>query len=423
MKKGRKQFVLIVVLATSILIGCTKSSTTIQKENNEIVIPVTFLVNPETSQSDNQELVEMFNKEFEGTYRVEVEWLTETASGYRSKLKQWNALDEMPAIITDVGFDADFYELLINNDRLVDLRPYMEESSEWMEDIQKDILEDCIEKNGEIYLSPLGNLVYSYAGFIYNKDLLKKAGIKEFPTTWDDFWNCLTLLEQSNIIPLALHGRGSYWVPMLIGNSYMESTNEGKAFLEEQFPTSYSNTSIEQMLQMIQRMYQYSFENAVDLEYSQAEQKFLNGEAAIIANGYWMIESMDTDMQEHYGFASFPQEILMVSPRMSAWAVTSGYDKDVTEGAVKFLEYRIKKNHKESEAFLAKKTGTSLVSSYIDAIRNVKTIMPNYQLKWEQQIQNEFFTENIPLLINQTISEKEFINAMNNKIKEIQQEK
>lgn len=44
-----------------------------------------------------------------------------------------------------------------------------------MEAMQPGIMEDCTEEDGSIYLSPLGNPVYSYAGFLYNQELLSKV--------------------------------------------------------------------------------------------------------------------------------------------------------------------------------------------------------------------------------------------------------
>ena len=127
---------------------------------------MTFLINPATNLSENQELVSGFNKQYQGTYEVDVEWLTESTSGYRENLKKWNVLDEMPVLITDAGFDYDFYRLLIENKRLVNLRPYMDAIPEWKAAVKPEILKECTEDSGDIYLAPLGNEIKSYAGII-----------------------------------------------------------------------------------------------------------------------------------------------------------------------------------------------------------------------------------------------------------------
>ena len=415
MKKG------LTVLLVIVLIGCSSCEQKVKVEPEEegpIVIPAVFLINPATNLSDNQELVAAFNKEYEGQYYVEVEWLTETASGYRSKLKQWNVLDELPLIITDVGFDNDFYELLVQNNRLIDLLPYMKKSKEWMQAMQPDILEDCIEEDGTMYLAPLGNPVYSYAGFIYNK---KQVGYDTFPETWEDFFRCLEQLKTKAATPLALHGLGSYWVPMLIGTAYIERTKQGRQFMEQNFPESFDDPSMVELFDIIPKLYKYTFYNAQEIDYDQAAERFLDGRAAIIANGHWMFDAIHD--KDTFRFAAFPENTLMVSTRMSAWAITTGYDQEVTEGAVKFLEYRILKDREESDAFMSEESNDALDQSYIAAVEQVKTIVPNYQLKWEQKIQENFFSEYMPGLIQQQMSSKQFISKLDEVLNEIKKEK
>lgn len=388
-----------------------------------IEIPVVFLINPATNLSSNQEFVEDFNKKYEGKYHIDVEWLTESAGGYREKLKQWNVLNEMPAIITDAGFDYDFYQMLVENERLVDLRSYMEKSPHWMEAMRPEILEDCQDEQGRIFLSPLGSDVQSYAGIIYNQELLAEAGYETFPKTWKEFWQCLEDLQNMGITPLSLHGSGSYWVPMLLATSYMENTVEGQAFLEQDFPESYQNASMEEMMKILKKMYQYTFEDAVEVDYDKAATRFCNGEAAIFANGYWMVEEMPPHVAEKMRFAPFPGNILMNSPRMSAWAVVAGYNDEITEGAVKILEYRIQCSVKNTEKLLNQENLDELKTSYVETVKGVKRVMPNYQIKWEQEIQNDFFTKYIPQFLGGEMDIPQFLQAMDERLKIIRESK
>ena len=186
--KNRRGWAFALLFIAFLCAGCSREERTVEKKSEEPVkIPVVFRVDPATNVSNNLEFVEEFNALYEGRYGVEVEWLTESTAGYRERLKQWNVLDEMPAVITDAGFDYDFYRLLVEERRLVDLRPYMEKSPEWEATFRKEILEECQEEDGAIYLSPLGSSIQSYAGIIYNKELLAQAGYEKFPETWEGF--------------------------------------------------------------------------------------------------------------------------------------------------------------------------------------------------------------------------------------------
>lgn len=422
--KNKKRWCLAMALTLGVLCGCGKEEQNIEKTEKEPVkIPVVFRIDPATDLSNNQEFVEEFNELYEGEYYVEVEWLTESTAGYRERLKQWNVLDEMPVVITDAGFDYDFYRLLVENHRLVDLRPFLEENEQWKNTFHEEIMEECQEEDGAIYLSPLGSSIQSYAGVIYNKELLVQAGYEEFPKTWEEFWSCLNALKEQGITPLSLHGSGTYWVPMLFATSYLYGTEGGQEFLKEDFPKTYQNDSMEQMMEVLARMYQYSFEDAVDVNYDTAAARFQEGEAAIFANGYWMVEEMQDSVKENMGFAPFPGNVLMNSPRMSAWAVTAGYDKEVTEGAVKLLEYRSLREEKNTEKLTGRIELNSLQTAYVDAVEKAEHIMPNYQLKWEQEIQNSFFNEYIPDYLKGEISTDNFLVEMDNWLKSIQESK
>ncbi|MDE6847319.1 MAG: ABC transporter substrate-binding protein [Lachnospiraceae bacterium] len=424
-KSGLRIVGLIAVLGVINLTGCSEQeeASVTQEVESEVVIPVIFRVDPETNVSDNKAFADEFNQEYEGTYRIEVEWLTESAAGYRNKIKQWNVLDKMPAVVVDAGFDNDFYQVMVENDRLVDLRPYMEQSDFWLDAMNPDILRDSTEADGSVYLSPLGSSVYSYAGLIYNEELLRRAGYEKIPETWEEFLQCLDALKEEGITPLALHGSGSYWVPMLIGTAYMERTQEGRDFLSEDFPDSFQNQNMQDMLEMLKLLYQYSYEDAVEIDYEQAANRFLNDEVAIIANGYWMFDTMTDEMKEKMRFTYFPEGVLMNSPRMGAWAVSSGYDEDVIEGAVKVLEYRIASEQPDLDELLNGAADSTLEASYAEAVKAVRTVMPNYQMKWEQEIQNEFFTEYMPELLAGEIETEEFLQLMDERNAAIRQRK
>lgn len=281
--QNKKRWIFSVLLIAFLCAGCSRRVEPEEKKQEEPVkIPVVFRVDPATNISTNLEFVEEFNAMYEGEYVVEVEWLTESTVGYRERLKQWNVLDEMPAIITDAGFDYDFYRLLVKEQRLVDLRPYMEHSPDWKATFRREILEECQEEDGAIYLSPLGSSIQSYAGIIYNKELLAQAGYEEFPETWEEFFTCLAKLEEQGITPLSLHGSGTYWVPMLFATSYIYGTEEGAKFLKEDFPKSYENQSMSELLEMLTFIFGYTFEDAVEVEFDKAAERFQNGEAAIL---------------------------------------------------------------------------------------------------------------------------------------------
>lgn len=393
MRTKKIQIFLCILICMGILVvGCGKEEKTEQITETETLIPVTFLVNPDTGENENEGLVEEFNKEYEGQYRVDVEWLTDTAEGYRSRIKRLNGLDKLPAVITDVGFDADFYNMMVVNERVADM-------------------------------APSGNASMSYGGFYYNKELFAQAGIEEFPADWDGFFACLDKLKAAGITPLAIHGGSSYWTPLLIATGYMAGTRTGLEFLETQYPKDYKNESAKDMFAMLKRLYSYGDLDALHIERTEAAKRFAQGEAAITANGGWMIVNFTKEEKDKIGFAPFPGNVLLKDMKMSTWAVTKGYSKEVTDGAKEFLEFRRKRDEKQQEEYMASPAEGLVEQEYKKAIQNGRTIMPNYQLKWETGIQEEFFVNSLPLYIQGEMSQEEFLTTLNQAVQKINAEK
>lgn len=174
------------------LAGCGHKNPQILSSPKEdtVKIPIIFLIDAATGKRENEDLVNEFNKEYEGVYEVEAEWMAVTSGEYRSNLKRWNVADELPAVITDVCFSPAFYELMLADDRLVDLAPLIDQDPEWKEAFEPDMLETCRETDHALYVCPSASNCFSYSGIFYHKKLFQKAGIHEFPKTWDDFFAC-----------------------------------------------------------------------------------------------------------------------------------------------------------------------------------------------------------------------------------------
>lgn len=404
--------------------GCADSAEEVREAEGAVVIPVMFRTDPQSDEASNLELVEAFNEAYEGRYRVEVEWLVETENGYRTKLKQLNATDKLPAVITDVGFDDKFLQLLIENDRLVDLGPYLEESGEWQDAMKSGIAEEIREEDGAVYVSPLGNLMYSSAGIVYNKELLARAGYERFPDSWEAFWECLQRLEDMGSVPLSLHGAGNYWVPMLFATAYCSTEEEGRDFLREKFPDSYRNATMRRMMEFMKLLYDYSYEDALEIEYAEAEQRFFDGEAAVIANGPWMFMSLPEEEKEKYGFVDFPEGILVGSWEMTAWAAVNTYPEEVQRGAVEFLKFRTLKDREDVEADINGIEGRKedgIMAMYQKKAWNAQELVPNYQINWEQSIINEYMITCIPQYVKGQIGLEEFLEKMDEEVERIQE--
>lgn len=423
-KYGRKFLAGILVLA---LAGCGQIQE-LEIEGTQaglpVKIPIVFLIDAVTNERENEELVRAFNETYKGRYEADVEWMTVTPREYRSHLKRWNVEDELPAVITDVCFTPAFYQMMLEDGRLVDLSPYVDQDPEWKAWFGQGVLDTCREKEASLYVCPTASNCFSYSGIFYNKELFQKAGIETFPNSWDAFFECCTKLENAGITPLSLHTGGTAWAPMLFATAYLGASREGKAFMQERLPNDYSGKAGQELAWMLEKIFEYASADCIYQDFDVAYQKFIDHEAAMIPNGYWMMIQFSQEQAKSIGFAPFPEDVMVASAQSSGWGIVSSYPKEVQEGAVEFLKFRTLQTHRQAEEFLEhdRKAATLLEQDYLNAVNREITVIPNYQLQWNPILQDEVLAEELPRLLYHMIDEEEFIEAMNDSVRRYQEE-
>lgn len=414
-------FFLLVLLA-----GCgrKKPEASAQRNQEEVKIPVIFTVNPTTGKKSNQELTEAFNAEYRGRYRVEVEWVLETEEEYRQNLKRLNVTDELPAVITDLRMLPSFYQMMILDGRLLNLKPYLDQDPEWLGMVEPVVLEGCSESEGEIYLAPISTAAFSCSGIFWNEELFEQAGIQEFPRTWEKFWECCDRLLAAGITPLSLHTEGTAWAPMLIATAELADSEEGAAFMKRMFPESYQNENGLRLADTLKRLFAYTTEDAMHTDFDVAYTNFFSGKTAMVPNGYWMIEQIPKEWEEKVRFSAFPGNKLISSPETFGWAVISDYSEEVKAGAAQFLKFRTRFNKEERERLIEMKENGKprALKDYIEAFSGNPQIVPNYQVKWNSILQEDMLGECLPLLIEGKMTAEEFTEMADESIRQFEAE-
>lgn len=416
-----------VVMMIMLLAGCGhKEQTVAEHESKEIRIPMILTVDSSTGKKNEQEVVEKFNEAYKGTYYVDVEWIMETEDEYRQNLKRLNVTDDLPAVITDLRMLPSFYQLMIQDERIVDLKPYIEADEEWQEMIEPVVLEGCSEPDGKVYLAPLSTAAFSCSGVFWNEELFAQAGIEKFPETWEEFWVCCEKLKAHGLTPLAIHTEGTAWAAMLFATAELSDTPEGAAFMKELYPESYQNEQGIHLAETLKRLFSYTTEDAIQKDFDVAYTNFFSGKTAMIANGYWMIDQIPEDETGWEGkirFSPFPGNKLISSPETFGWSIVSGYSEEIREGAVEFLRFRTKINQEEKEALFGSVDELSRVEQdYIHAYQGDPQIVPNYQVKWNSILQEETLGECLPELIAGEMTPEEFTKAADESIQEFKEE-
>lgn len=423
-KRNRRRLLAVVSAFAVLSTGCARETEETSAEKQEVTIPMILTVDSSTGIKNEEKLVEAFNEAYEGVWQVEVDWIMETEEEYRQNLKRQNVTDTLPAVITDLRMLPSFYHMMIQDERIEDLSAWINEDEEWKAMIEPAVLEACSEEDGSIYLAPLSTAAFSCSGVFWNEELFAAAGISSFPQTWEEFWECCETLEAHGITPLALHTEGTAWAPMLFATAELAQSEEGATFMKELYPDSYQNACGIQLAETLKRLFEYTTEDALYTDFDVSYENFFSGKAAMIPNGYWMMDQIPEEWTGKVRFSPFPGNKLISSPETFGWAVVSGYSEEVKEGAVEFLKFRTKLNLEEKEELFSSSAEELIPAEqdYIKAYQENPQIVPNYQVKWNSILQEEVLGEALPLLAAGEISPEEFTELEDESIQRFEEE-
>lgn len=390
--------------------GCSETAEQTSGGEEEVTIPMILIVDSSTGIKNEEELITEFNRIYDGKWQADVQWIMETEEEYRQNLKRQNVTDTLPAVITDLRMLPAFYYMMIQDGRIEELTEYINEDEEWKAMIEPAVLESCSEEDGSIYLGPISTAAFSCSGMFWNEELFAQAGIEKFPETWEEFWECCEQLSACGITPLALHTEGTAWAPMLIATAEAASTEEGAVFMNEFYPDTYQNESGLRIAQTLQKLFQYTTDDALYMDFDVSYDNFFSGQAAMIPNGYWMMDQIPEEWQDKVRFSPFPENKMVSSPETFGWAIVSGYSDEVKEGAAALLKLRTQLNMEQREELFSKDPEEMIPAErdYIAAYKNGPQLVPNYQVKWNSILQEETLGEILPDLALGKMTPEEF---------------
>jgi len=346
MKKRLTALALAALMTAGCLSGCggggetTDEGASTESTGEEIVINYpTFQCGVNTAAPVVDQLIEEFNAEYAGKYRIQKEDVPGDAN-YVDKIKVQLGTGDLPPVVYGGGYNL--LDLALAKDVVVDLTPYVEADPKWKA-LYSDVALTTNSRDGKIYASSSeGSLV----GYFYNKELFEKAGIAEPAKTWDEFWEQCDKLKTAGITPLALDTADSAWVTSLwAGAMIATSGDEGYEFMKQMNPIDYNNQPTIDAFTNVQKMLQeYTTLDAIGGKYEHAANNFLSGQAAMIANGPWMIgdfsdETKTTaDFADKVGVAIFPGNFVYDAP-IQGYFVTKQDDPALEEAAVEMVKF------------------------------------------------------------------------------------
>jgi raffinose/stachyose/melibiose transport system substrate-binding protein len=374
------------------------------------VVHIPILYHNESNDSNYvlwSETFNKFNEAYAGKYVLDIEWLEGGNGVYREKLKVLASSNDLPAWMRELHTEPDLVNLLISNDMLVDLKPYMDADSEWKGLFtEKDFKMN--ERDGKLFVEP--PYVLQYFGIFYNKEIFEKAGVADYPLNWDldMFWDACEKIKAAGYAPIANYVNNVGWGYTLFQTSILGATPEGQEFMWTYMPTDFNSDLFKNSLRTVLKTYEYSTSDVLSIGYPEAAGYFYSEKAAMFFNGASMINSFfDTSFcaegfAEKIGYATYP-EMGMVNRTggYGSEAVASRFDKEVEEGAVALLKFIASPENIQRQALtigganpkvpLTEEQIASLNSpmkAYMEAITRMKYSVPNYQSTWSSAIQH-----------------------------------
>jgi raffinose/stachyose/melibiose transport system substrate-binding protein len=374
--------------------------------------------------------VDKFNEINAGKYEAVVEWIPGAAEDIRAKLKILNSARNLPASVTQLGAEPAFAELLIRNNRLVDLKPYFDADPEW----KRLAIPESVEFNtrdGKMLTAP--STTTQYIGIYYNKQHFADAGIAKFPETWEEFWTACDKLKEKGHMPLSLHLTETGWLTMLMGTSYLGKDDQGSAFINRQFPTDFNVPPVIDMLNAIKKVYTYTTLDAKGGNYALAANNFSSGITSMIPNGPWIMQSLNdptytsAELTKNIGYATFPLG-LMISDQGRAFgeAVSVDVPENVQRAAVEYVRFLSTSKELIRHEAVVNGAFSPLVRlseddmkefsvpmrAYAQAVPTLKKTIPNYQSRWDPLTQHEVIETEMINMINGVITPEEFASKM-----------
>lgn len=375
--------------------------------------------------------LDCFNEKYAGKIEVAVDYVP-GGEDYEAKLRtDYAASGKLPVVVAPKRV-GDLSQIWIDNNELVDLKPYFDASPDW----QKIAIAESTAfntVNGKLVAAP--DTFVTPVGLFFNMELLGKAGVDKIPETWDEWWATLEKLKAAGIPAVSLHTQDIGWSAMLIYEALVARTPEGVAFLGEKYPKDYNKPFIVEANRDIARVFQYTTPDAVGAAYELAANNFKSGKTAIMPNGPWMIGEFRDPAQSSEGFGDKIKSGLYPGPvavddagiQRGDWGIGTGYTQEETDAAAEFIKFMAGGTDFTRQRVIRMgsiapnlplppedlESLDPLASQLLTLIQDKKApILPGYFVQWTSLIQNETIVQGLPQLALGQITAEQFAQQL-----------
>ena len=422
MKKFLKSISLVLML--SLLLSCVSLASA--DGVIEVTLP-TYKTGENVGAVFFEPLVERFNAAYEGKYHITLEELTQDM--YTDKIKQLGAANALPFLIE--GGDSEWIkQVVIPNDMFVDLSGLIAENN----------LMDILIDSQVAYNTTADGKVFSICvpvtrpmGLYYNGAMLDLGGKTCAELSWDDV---AALLGDNRIAFMT--GENAWTTQLVLGS--LIAVEEGGAELLSTHTIDklmdYNQPCVINAVAKLQTLMQkYGTSNQIGAVYADAANAFMSCNAAIIANGSWMVgDFLENGGKWSNGFdgATVRGDVL---PGNVALANNDGYQYWIPASATPeqqevgkaFILFTLQPENLEaymlaeggvapkltpSEAYIAAASENKLLYEYVNAVNADTIIVPNVGDIMTSSIGNTEFGNLLPLLVSGELTPEAFCQQL-----------
>ncbi|WP_422758126.1 ABC transporter substrate-binding protein [Paenarthrobacter sp. C1] len=352
---------------------------------------------------------------------------------YIQKLETLAAANKLPEL-----FDTDatpFAQQLAKQGKMVDADKLLK-SLNLYDDYRPGALDYQRFDDGSLYMIPFQ---FELEFMWYNKAILEKAGVS-IPKSLDDIPAMCTALRKAGITPIAIDGQDQWPLERYV--AYQPFREAGPDFVQKlkKGESSFSDATGQKTVKWMADLGKANcFQDGFSSQgYSDAQNQFTSGQAAMYNIGTWELPSLATDklnpaVRDNIDFFTLPTTEgsvtaanEFVSPSGIGMAVNSKtYDPLVSD----FLKFALEKYPSEYAATGALSPTTNVQTAipanatplYKKALETANDLGDKQAMPWDTQLDpttNGRLQQELVLLVQGNITPEQFTSTMNDAIKQ-----
>ncbi|WP_106769206.1 extracellular solute-binding protein [Paenibacillus faecalis] len=289
----------VLLMLTLILAGCggTGSKPESETANNGGKVKLTIWHNFAGDDLRAKTVRSFIDQFAEDHPNVELDAQAIPPDGYRQRLSTVAAANELPDLM--FVYAGSHSQELYNAGLLQPITDVLDQYPEWRDKFLPGAFDPFTFEENEVYTVPLGMSATSI--LYYNTTLFEKHNVK-VPTTWEEMMTALKVFNDNGVTPIALGNKAPWVAQSTILGSLADRVTGTEWFMNavEQKEAKFTDPEFVEALGYFKQLVDNKAfqEGANTIDNTQAEQYFIQGNAAMLISGAWTLTNLAASASE-----------------------------------------------------------------------------------------------------------------------------